>query len=1133
MPTEIGRLTQLTVLQTFFTGVRSIPTQLGQLTSLTALRFMYSGLYFTIPTEVGLLTRMSIFQSTYGVKGTIPTEVGNWKLITRFLLEASGLRGTIPTQVGLLTLLTRFEVRAGQMNGTIPEVMGGLTRLRRFLISGNQFTGTIPDIMRNCTLLERVSIDRNKFSGTVPAAFLNLTRLTYLDCSNNLFTGRVPSALNYLIRLRHFILSANLLTGTIPRILTLFPNLTVVQLSSNSLQGTIPIAFGTSSVKRLLLNNNFLTAPTFGNTLPYWIRADQYIDVSINVLPVYSGEVETCLENSAVNITDFGACQNLVYHPQDVDDCAEGSHQCPENAFCSNGLSPRLSYTCRCNAGYSLTGTSDLPNEKTCVDIDECQRGHNCTFRQLCVNTIGSFQCCGRGYIAFNSSYCVDVDECNPDSVWSNNCTFTSQCINTNGSFYCCGEGFIRDSQGTGCIDVNECVAGSLFTHNCSLQASCRNTFGSFECCPRGYQPNSDGTSCIDVNECIPGSLYQHTCPLAASCVNEIGSFRCCEEGYEADKNTLLECVDVNECLPGSLYVHDCPSLEHCINEVGSYRCCNKTLNEIAKGGECVSCFGDWTLHYSNLTQYPSLAKYKDYPFHFKTCVGSCERGVILETRSVVASSCFDFGVDTLRQTACSYACQGLSFADSPKSAMETLRTELSKDGFLRDIIWQIFRVNITIGNTTDQKRSNDFGFSITAQPCQSQDQIVSLLKALSADIIPNAPGLDVAADPATCSFGVQSSTPDVQDNKALIIGLIVGFLVAALALLLLIYWIHQKFFAGSLVEHLPPEIAWSFLSFENSVGKRGWEFQGTKSAGYYHKTLERGTEEYQKAMTLWDALSGKSILQIKSIQLIYNSVLLTSFSNTYVIQRERIRADPEFWNKKTWNQHYQNESAWVFEKFQNLKNRYPWNLTSDGAVILPACHATDYSRAGKICQTGFAALSSVDAGYFGRGIYFTSHSAYCVPYLQTKHPSVIVSYILPGNPYPVVEEVKSPMSLLGSALKMGFNSHFVVTNVSGECVTSQEPNETVCDEIVIPQESQIVPAFIFTIDKKNTRDLRKDWERMLPTYTETESSIGEVNLKGKDEVVVPLDSPNQPPVDWDQSAWNIFRGQPNMNDKA
>jgi hypothetical protein len=47
-----------------------------------------------------------------------------------------------------------------------------------------------------------------------------------------------------------------------------------------------------------------------------------------------------------------------------------------------------------------------------------------------------------------------------------------------------------------------------------------------------------------------------------------------------------------------------------------------------------------------------------------------------------------------------------------------------------------------------------------------------------------------------------------------------------------------------------------------------------------------------------------------------------------------------------------------------------------------------------------------LDVGFFGSGIYFTTSAKYSIPYFATKpNPAIIISYLIPGNPYPVVEQ--------------------------------------------------------------------------------------------------------------------------------
>jgi hypothetical protein len=151
---------------------------------------------------------------------------------------------------------------------------------------------------------------------------------------------------------------------------------------------------------------------------------------------------------------------------------------------------------------------------------------------------------------------------------------------------------------------------------------------------------------------------------------------------------------------------------------------------------------------------------------------------------------------------------------------------------------------------------------------------------------------------------------------------------------------------------------------------------------------------------------------------------------------------------------------------------------------LIPVLHGTDYTTAEMISQTGFAALSSLDEGFFGKGIYFTTSMPYTLPYaLLKRRPAVIVSYVNAGNVWPVTEEHNGPRSLKGGAIKSGYNSHIALTNKSGS-VYHADVDDTVCDEIVIAQESQILPAFLIELSPESCVKEFEKWSRVLPALT-------------------------------------------------
>ncbi|XP_071361814.1 nephronectin [Trachinotus anak] len=89
---------------------------------------------------------------------------------------------------------------------------------------------------------------------------------------------------------------------------------------------------------------------------------------------------------------------------------------------------------CLCPPGLHLAA-----NNKTCEDVDECQRDADvCPLRQTCRNTFGSFVCvCRDGFVMGTlkgSVQCRDKDECLTGSHW---CSRHAQCVNTDGSYTC------------------------------------------------------------------------------------------------------------------------------------------------------------------------------------------------------------------------------------------------------------------------------------------------------------------------------------------------------------------------------------------------------------------------------------------------------------------------------------------------------------------------------------------------------------------------------------------------------------------------------------------------------------------------------------------------------------------------
>jgi len=277
-------------------------------------------------------------------------------------------------------------------------------------------------------------------------------------------------------------------------------------------------------------------------------------------------------------------------------------------------------------------------------------------------------------------------------------------------------------------------------------------------------------------------------------------------------------------------------------------------------------------------------------------------------------------------------------------------------------------------------------------------------------------------------------------------------------------------------IRKLPLGVRWSFESA--ALDFFGISWKKYKRRNFKMKQLPPGPD-YDTVKKLFDkSLSGEGI-PIKSITAVYNPILVDNFVGDYLKWNARLSDNQAVFQKNTWKG--SNEiRLWIMEEFKARVDSFDWNKGSIFPIIA-ACHGTVLENAVKICNGGFAALSLVDAGYYGKGIYVTSYAIYSLQYAMGNHPVdinpvIIISYVLPGHPYPVVEDFNGEDSISGSALKPGCQSHYVRTYPNG-CVV-RTPNPSISyDEIVINQENLVVPAFIIRLESKDCMQILKGKE--------------------------------------------------------
>jgi len=219
----------------------------------------------------------------------------------------------------------------------------------------------------------------------------------------------------------------------------------------------------------------------------------------------------------------------------------------------------------------------------------------------------------------------------------------------------------------------------------------------------------------------------------------------------------------------------------------------------------------------------------------------------------------------------------------------------------------------------------------------------------------------------------------------------------------------------------------------------------------------------------------------------ISNDKLLTNFENYRDTLYARHCANPGLFKKEDWMTMPEAEQRKKFITYHSdLSGKFSWNDKTKPRVV-PMLQGTSESAVWQICQQGFGVVGTLDDGFYGAGVYFTSKLGYADKYAKSGPDGskpFIVSMVIPGNSFPVVEHpfVDPPVyekdkkgitvrkanadGFKGKACYSGYQSHF--TLVEGRDINTTFPLRgpidaaTAADELVTFDSSQALPLFVF-----------------------------------------------------------------------
>lgn len=1087
-----------------------LPTEIGFLRSLEILTLFRapSTFYATLPTEIGLCNLSTLRIRDTRLEGTLPSTLFQNTRLVSLDLGGNQLEGTVPSELGLLTSLTTLNFIFNRLSGNFPIEARNLVSLKSITLTLNQLTGPLPDLSAAHSLAY-YSVDDNQFSGSSDMPSFDSPSLSFIDISQNRLTGSIPASL--LLSVSNTTLFINMrgnqLSGTLPSQLFV-PSLTGLDLSYNNLTGSVPkeVMVSANSLEQLELSHNF-----FSGSLP--VQWHDFTFVALFRLALHYNNLSGSLPRFVMRVPGgsprLSAAQSVFQN---------AIHLTLNDNFFSGVIPPLAAFTARTEI--------DLSNNQLALTLDSFGSGRNITWLNMAQNPLGNLSSGLFGnFTRFNELRSLDLSFCQMSGSLPQ--FFRAQYLKLNNNYF---TGVLPTSFST----ITDTAFLPAFIDLRLNRMATRIGSGNFIGTVVNFKSLASEVILNDfpqdVDECA-----LNTSECAQLCVDgwfPVPGYTCaCESGFKLDEQDKRACHVVcgdgilrfpqeacdyeysrfgctRQCLPKPGYRCDgsgCIAIcgdgvvvepEECDSVDGCTPNCTVAVDYTCDvvNNTCQSCTRAWTAFTipSNLQLFPAFRLFLNGSadlalIPYTSCIACNNKGISIETRDVIASQqC----AQTLnrRSLACSFACSNLTVFNSAFESLFTLKQEFERGDFLSVTLFTLYGINVTVkgyssrSSSVKKRQDNTQTFDrldFSLSPCTSAiqppidiNQVSQVIQTLATDIAPNTPNLQTTVH-STCALSLSATDPvNASPYLSALVGLFVAFVVILIVVGLLVY-----FYRDAALHSLPDDIAWSFKDQLMMPGR--WEYQGSSKSGFYSRVYRRESEEFRRVETILTTHFSRGNVKVAEITAIYNKALLVSFVNQWKIMTTRKIQAPEHFFTCTYSK--DGAKMAIMAYFQKtILNFWPYNQDLQVSLI-PALHGTNQLVAEKIAQTGFASLSSLDSGYYGKGIYFTTSILYTLPYAcMHREPALILSYLNMGNVFPVTENHKGDKSLMGTPIKTGYNSHLVLTAKDGTIHNLGDEQGIVCDEIVVGQESQILPAFIIRLDYDSCMTEFGKWERAL-----------------------------------------------------
>ena len=183
-------------------------------------------------------------------------------------------------------------------------------------------------------------------------------------------------------------------------------------------------------------------------------------------------------------------------------------------------------------------------------------------------------------------------------------------------------------------------------------------------------------------------------------------------------------------------------------------------------------------------------------------------------------------------------------------------------------------------------------------------------------------------------------------------------------------------------------------------------------------------------------------------------------------------------------------ERSNVLDQLQTLTNQVKHNRS---ASIVRVWHGCKSSIVSELVSNGFAALSKLDNGWYGKAMYFTSSGEYAAKYTNPTG-CLVMCYVILLNPFPVITD-DAPVGVSSKTFRFygtgnyaNYQCHYIpVAPVKEDTVWNFRPppngvQDARFDEFAIFQQSDILPQIIVHLKPANNSSAYENFDENLHT---------------------------------------------------